>query len=77
VSLTTAVLYGTYEGLICYRNLVDNLLHQLRTIMHHRLDNQERALNLSILIPSRPDESPYVELNSSIIQHLLGLNMSY
>ncbi|EMC26045.1 hypothetical protein SMU86_10567, partial [Streptococcus mutans U2A] len=34
-----------------------------RTAMHHHPQNQERALNLSILIVSGPGEFPRVESN--------------
>ena len=41
----------------------DNSLHQPRTAMHHHPQNQERAINLSILTMSGPGEFPRVESN--------------
>ena len=51
------------RGLVRYRNKADNLRHELRTAMHHHPKDQERALNLSILILSGPGEFPRVESN--------------
>ncbi len=55
--------YLTSHSLVRYRNEPDKLLHQLRTPMHHNLQNRERAINLSILSMSGPGEISRVELN--------------
>eukprot|EP01015_Nassula_variabilis_P036108 TRINITY_DN923_c0_g1_i12.p1 TRINITY_DN923_c0_g1~~TRINITY_DN923_c0_g1_i12.p1 ORF type:complete len:209 (-),score=-33.97 TRINITY_DN923_c0_g1_i12:783-1409(-) len=53
------------QGLVRQRNQPDKSLHQLRTAMHHHPQNQERALNLSILTMSGPGKFPRVESNQA------------
>ena len=46
-------------GLVRSRNQPDESLHQLRTAVHHHPQNQERAINMSILTMSGPDKFPH------------------
>ena len=50
-------------NLVRYRNQADKSLHELRTAMHHHPLNQERAINLSILLVFGPGEFSRVESN--------------
>jgi hypothetical protein len=50
-------------GLVRYRTKPDKSLHQLKTAMHRLPQDQERAINLSILVVSGLGKFPRVESN--------------
>ncbi len=51
------------DGLARYRNQADKSLHELTAAMHHLPKNQERAINLSIILLSCLGKLSRVESN--------------